>query len=277
MRNWGQKRILLPFFNTGENMITFVTLGSGSKGNAVYIKSGDSAVLVDAGLSFKRMKKALDELDEDIMRVNAILLTHEHTDHVRGLPTLLRYTDCPVYATYGTFQGLPGLLDGGRGQVIKAGEPFEVEQIGIESFSLSHDARDPVGFQLYGENGNKRVLIATDTGIVSDELRRQAEGADLFYIESNYDKNMLSVGPYPYYLKRRIAGSRGHLCNDDCAQFIKEVVGAKTRHIVLGHLSENNNAPALALQAVGQALKEIGAEIGLSAAPAGYAPQPILF
>jgi len=219
-------------------------LASGSKGNCTYISGGDGAILIDAGLSAKETLFRLGQNDCDPGAVAAIIVTHEHTDHVRGLDVLARKISCPVYGTAGTLaefcnhrrtSGKP--LDT---HVCRYDQQFSIAGFTITPFATSHDAAEPCGFVL-GKEGT-RFGYCTDTGIVTQHMLDLLRGCDGVVLESNHCPDMLANGPYPESLKRRIRSSRGHLSNPAAAAVL-QVLGKEVPHIVLSHLSEINNTP----------------------------------
>lgn len=231
------------------------SLGSGSNGNAFLVECGGQTLLIDSGVPIRTLLACLSQRGLSPTDIDAALLSHEHTDHVKALPTLLGKSEFPVYATRGTHAGLPNVPNRMR-QTIKALDPFTVGQASITPIPVAHDAREPVGYFI--EVAGLKVTIMTDLGEVSDVNADFASRADHLIIESNYDEGLLRSGSYPAYLKSRIRSSGGHLSNDDCASFLKDAVGEGTGGIWLCHLSENNNRPSLALDATNGLLKASG-------------------
>ena len=239
--------------------MNFAPLFSGSSGNAVYVASESTHLLVDAGLSGARIARELENLGLRADALAGILITHEHADHIAGVGVMSRRYDLPVYATEGTWRAMAaqlGKMAEKNVRVLREKAPFCVGDIAISPFPLSHDAADPVGYALSA--GGARIAIATDTGEIRDSWLRDCEGADLVLLESNYDPAMLQAGPYPYPLKRRILGRQGHLSNDDAGRAAARLIASGVRRLVLGHLSRENNFPELALRAVQDALREAG-------------------
>ncbi|MBN1503346.1 MBL fold metallo-hydrolase [Candidatus Woesearchaeota archaeon] len=214
-------------------------LASGSSGNCTLIKTKESKFLVDVGLSCKQTVKKLASKGYDLDEINAIFITHEHIDHIRGLNTIARKFDTPVFmnsATYESsfFSKSVNLFDG---------MPFSIEDIQVTPINVNHDAANTVGFVL--EN-NRKLGIFTDLGTVSDEMRQLMPDFDAIVLESNHDIDMLINGPYPYHLKQRILSDKGHLSNIDAGLFIRDCAGEKLRNVFLAHLSRNNNTAELA-------------------------------
>ncbi|MBO7675618.1 MAG: MBL fold metallo-hydrolase [Atopobiaceae bacterium] len=244
--------------------IHLYVLASGSKGNAAVVEGPKGSLLVDCGISRKMLHARADEIGCDLGRVRAILLTHEHGDHTTGLPVLRRHFDGPVYTTAGTASGRRSLSDI-RFTLIDHDATLELCGMRVTAFPTSHDVNDPMCFRFevrdQGEDGQDEVLDAlgwvTDTGYLTDEALDALYGCRVLGIESNHDPRMLASGPYPYYLKRRVAGDSGHLSNDQAAAALPHLVTRDTETVVALHLSEQNNRPSLAVRALAQA---VGAE-----------------
>lgn len=234
-------------------------LFSGSSGNSYYIGTGDWGILVDAGRTAKQMEAALAANNISISSVRAIFVTHEHTDHVKGLRVLASRHHIKVYSSMGTLEALNDM------QILDGKFPCEaVSQQGvvegdmeIRPFHTSHDSAESVGYRIALPNG-RIVVVATDLGFVSDEVRESLAGCDVAVMESNHDVGMLQNGAYPYYLKRRILSHQGHLSNSACAQELPELVKQGTTRILLAHLSRENNIPQLAYQTALCSLLEQG-------------------
>lgn len=237
-------------------MLTFTTLASGSLGNAALVSCGDTHILLDAGISAKRITVGLAELGVKPHQLSAILLTHEHSDHVSGLRVLTKKAGVPIYATGPTCREWyrKNRCDQVKGlfQPIGAGDGIQIGSLWAESFSTPHDAADSVGWSIAGEGA--RVVLCTDLGYVTDEVRRAVEGCDLLVCETNHDVDWVRSGPYPYYLKQRILGDCGHLSNEAGAELAAFAVETGTRSVVLAHLSQTNNTPRRAYEAVSRRL-----------------------
>jgi phosphoribosyl 1,2-cyclic phosphodiesterase len=233
-------------------------LGSGSGGNALVVESGGRRLLLDAGFSCRTLERGLRDLGESAAAVDAILLTHEHDDHVRGADLLAKRHGIPVYATAGTLAHAR-LSEDTRASavVIRSGEPFEAAGFFVEAFRLPHDAHEPVGFVIEDCRG-LRLGAAYDLGARTRLAWGRLADLDAVVIEANHDLQMLRNGPYPWHLKQRVASRHGHLSNADAALGVAELLSDRLRKVVLYHLSRTNNAPALAVQAVGAELDANG-------------------
>jgi len=225
----------------------FCSLYSGSSGNALFVSAGGTKILVDSGLSCKKIFSALESIGQNPAEISAIFISHEHIDHVRGAGIISRKLNIPVFAnenTWAKMVPLVGSVAPENIQIFKTGEPLQHGGIKIHPFSIPHDAAEPVGFNFFA-NG-KKLTIATDIGHVNDEILAHVDGSDLILLESNHDLEMLRIGPYPYYLKRRIEGKHGHLSNDTASEIVAFLAERGTCRFILGHLSKENNFPELA-------------------------------
>ena len=241
----------------------FYTLASSSNGNAALIRSGKTAILLDAGLSARRIAQSLALLGMTPDQLNAVLITHEHSDHVSGVATLTKKYAVPVYASRGTAHVLPQA--GSALRIFEAGDAFVIGDLQVQSFRTSHDAADSVDYRIDAPDGSLGAL--TDTGYVTDDAVKALTGVDLLLLEANHDVGMLQSGPYPYHLKRRILGEHGHLSNEAAADFALYCVQNGTADILLAHLSAENNTPEAAEYAVARRLQSCGASIRLNVAP----------
>ncbi len=238
-------------------MIKFCSLFSGSSGNALYISSGKTNILIDAGVSAKRIIQALESIGENASELSAVLVSHEHTDHTRGVGIISRKFDIPIYANENTWICMEKQL-GNIGiknrRCFNTGAEFELGDISIKTFSIPHDASEPVGFNFFLKN--RKVTTATDIGHITKNLLESLYGSDFILLESNHDIEMLKVGPYPWNLKRRILGDSGHLSNEMAGKVVAYLAENGTSKFFLGHLSRENNFPELAYQTVLNALAE---------------------
>ena len=230
-----------------------VSIASGSSGNAIYAGSEETHILIDAGISVKKTEQGLETIGIKGSDLNAVVLTHEHSDHVKGLGVLARKYGLPVYATEGTLSALKKIPDlSGIPEelfrIVKAEREFSVGDITLKPFAVDHDAAEPVAYRI--SSGGKHIAVATDMGHYTEDTVRNLQGLDALLVESNHDIRMLETGPYPYYLKRRILSDQGHLSNDDAGKLICRILHDHLKSIILGHLSKENNFPDLAYETI---------------------------
>ena len=268
-RSLGFPRRTLVFYHHNEvtPLTSLYTIASGSEGNCLLIRCGETYLLVDAGISTRRITTALDTLGVSTRQISGILLTHVHTDHTSALAVLTRHHPLPLYATAQTAAQIAQRCASAAPllRAIPVGQPFRIGEATVTAFPTSHDAWGSADFRFDSAEGS--IGILTDTGYVTDEAFDALCGVDLLVLESNHDLDMLRSGPYPPYLQERIAGTRGHLSNADAARFAVEMARHGTREFVLAHLSRENNIPALALHAVQSALAAHGFDTPVSVAP----------
>ena len=255
----------------------FCTLASGSNGNCCVISSGDKHILVDIGISNRAVCTALCDIGVSPNDVAAILITHEHYDHIKGLEVWMKkHPDCVIFASAMTADYLREHLPCEVTE-ITAGEQMCIAEFNVRALKTSHDTPESLAYLI--EKDGVFAMIATDTGFVSDELRENMCGVDLLLIESNYDEKMLRYGAYPAYLKARIAGERGHLSNDECAESVLYAVKNGCRCVMLGHLSQENNSPKIAYDTTCRKLLDAGiipgVDMQLGVAPRGKRGEPI--
>ena len=254
----------------------YYSIASGSTGNCGLYVAGGAAILIDLGVSLRKITAALTAVGLGLDDLSAVLLTHEHIDHVKGLPMFLKKAGAPVFASRGTAEALaqkePLCRD--RLNVFESGEAFWVRDVDVETFETPHDAADSVGYIL--SHGESRFGFATDLGFVPRSLSATSRGCGTVVLESNHDPHMLQAGPYPYPLKMRVAGPAGHLSNPDCAAFAADLVKNGTRTLILAHLSEKNNIPELAFQQTRAALRGLPA-CAVHIAPRERMEEPVLF
>lgn len=229
------------------------SIASGSSGNCIYVGSDTTHLLVDTGISKKRTEEGLNEIGISLQDMDGILITHEHSDHICGLGVISRKYHIPIYATERTIAAMKacpslGSLDDDLFCTIRADESFMIKDIKCNPMHTSHDAADPVAYRF--KSGNKQIAIATDLGTYNDYTVECLKGMDAILIEANHDVHMLQVGPYPYPLKRRILGERGHLSNELSGQLLSSILHDKLQAVMLGHLSKENNLPELAYETV---------------------------
>ncbi len=237
----------------------FLSIASGSSGNCIYVGSERTKLLIDAGVSAKRITQGLETLSLTCKDIAGILITHEHSDHTKALGVLARKYQIPMYATFRTIQSLKemsslGEYDTTLYQSVIPDEPFQIGDIEIEANRIWHDAADPVCYHF--QHQNKKISIVTDLGNYNPYLLDKLKKSDLMLIEANHDVNMLEVGPYPYALKKRILSDHGHLSNELSGEFITKLLHEHVKGIVLGHLSKENNYPDLAYETVRLALSD---------------------
>lgn len=242
--------------------IRFCSLASGSSGNCQYIETDKVKLLVDAGLSGKKIQESLISIEVDPSTINGILVTHEHKDHIHGIGILSRRFNIPIYANEKTWISMESQIGEVKEEnkiTFNTDKTFEINDLNIHPFMISHDAIEPVGYSFYYKD--IKISLVTDTGCVSEEVKENIKNSHLLLIESNHDVEMLKVGKYPWYLKRRILGEHGHLSNDDAGKLLAEVLCGKNECILLGHLSKENNFPELAYQTVANILTEKGINV----------------
>lgn len=254
-------------------MAKFATLASSSAGNSTYIGASSGAILVDAGISCRRIMAALSSFGEEPLHIRGVLLTHEHIDHIKGLSVFLKKTGAALYGTPGVLRAVAAsvsLPPDAKLCPISCGEEVEIAGMGVRTFRTPHDAEESVGYRIETPDG-QRLAVATDLGEVTPEVEAGVLGAETILLESNYDPQLLRMGPYPPYLKARIASDHGHLSNDDASAFACRLLESGATRFFLGHLSKENNTPSLAQQVTFDALRGIGAKAGvdfeLSVAP----------
>jgi phosphoribosyl 1,2-cyclic phosphodiesterase len=249
------------------------TLASGSKGNATYISDGRTSILIDAGLSGREIQRRLTSRGLDPAKLNAIIVSHEHSDHTRGVGILSRRFKLPVYINQNTHSGATAEI--GKAHEIRpfeCGTSFNICDLAVHPFSISHDAGDPAGFTV-GSNGT-RMAIATDMGIATAMVKEHLKHCALLILEANHDPQMLETGPYPWPLKQRIQSRTGHLSNADSRKLLHELQHEKLEHVILAHLSEINNTPHKALEEVSRALTRCRARLTVADQ---YDPGPLIY
>ena len=243
--------------------LSFCLLGSGSKGNSLYISDGNAAVLVDCGLSARQCMLRMEKRGLDPGRISAIVLTHEHRDHASGARVLAKRLKVPVWATRGTWRAI-GDLEGAERCQLNPGKGMRAGRLILKPFTIPHDAQDPVGFVI--QAGEQSLGLATDLGQSTRLVEARLAGCDALIIEANHDPDMLAEGPYPPWLKQRVKGSQGHLANQEGAELIARLHHDRLRQVVLAHLSETNNRPGLARKVAAQVLEELKSPCALEVA-----------
>ncbi|MEK8128975.1 MBL fold metallo-hydrolase [Paenibacillus filicis] len=237
--------------------IKFTVLGSGSTGNATVVATDDGKVLIDAGLSAKKVEQLLGERDMSLKEIDAIVITHEHADHIKGLGAIARKYDLPIYANEKTWEALEkhvGEIADANRCVMQTGEVREFGSLQVESYGISHDAAEPVGYCFYHED--QKLSVATDLGYMSSKVKEKVRDSDVLVLESNHDIDMLRVGRYPWNIKRRILSDVGHLSNEAAGEAMLDVVTERTKRVYLAHLSRDHNLMDLARLTVNNVVED---------------------
>ncbi|MCM1253596.1 MAG: MBL fold metallo-hydrolase [Clostridium sp.] len=229
------------------------SIASGSSGNCIYVGSDATHLLIDAGISGKRIEEGTAALGLHLSQIDAIFITHEHADHISGLGVLARKYGIPIYATPGTIQAIQqtaslGTIDDGLFHIIHADEKCMVKDMALYPIQTSHDAVEPVAYRI--SHDKKKIGIITDLGCYTDYTVECLKDLNVLYVEANHDIHMLQAGPYPYYLKQRILSDRGHLSNEASGKLLSRLLNDDMQAIMLGHLSKDNNLPELAYETV---------------------------
>lgn len=229
------------------------SIASGSSGNCIYAGSDSTHLLIDAGISGKKTEAGLRELELSMRDIDGIFITHEHADHIQGLGVLSRKYQIPIYCTEGTKRGIladsrTGDIDEGLFQILQPDHKYTLKDMLIVPIRISHDAAEPVGYKI--SHGKQKGAVVTDLGVYNDYIVEHLKGMNILFLEANHDVNMLQVGPYPYPLKQRILGERGHLSNDTSGKLLCRILHDDIKAIVLSHLSKENNLPELAYETV---------------------------
>ena len=234
-------------------MLELCAIASGSSGNCICVGDDNTHVLIDAGISGKRIENGLHEFDLKANEMQGILVTHEHIDHIAGIGVMARRYGIPIFSTEGTINAIKhsksvGKIDESLFQVITPGKRFSIGDLTFKPISISHDAADPVAYKVTNEN--KSVAVITDLGNYNQAIVDELQGLDALLLEANHDIKMLQMGPYPYPLKQRILGDRGHLSNERSGQLLSDLLHDHFGTVLLGHLSKENNYEELAYEAV---------------------------
>ena len=248
-------------------MMKFISLGSGSSGNAYYLSTGSTSILIDAGVAIRTMVRNLKEYHIDLRQIDAVFITHDHADHIKSVGYLANDYNRMVYATEPVHMGINrnycvnSKLTSAHTRYIEKGVPIEVGDLRITPFSVPHDSSDCVGYRIEAEGIT--FCLATDVGQSTAEIEEEVARANYLVLEANHDEDMLMMGSYPNYLKARIRSGRGHMSNKEAARLIAEHATPRLRHVWLCHLSEENNHPELARKTVETVLKEYGIVAGV--------------
>jgi len=254
----------------------FCPLASGSKGNCIYLGTDETKILIDAGLSARAISERLAQIHVSLDDIDAILITHEHTDHVKGLQQLACRKQIPVFANSDTAKAIYGLLgECPRFKIFSTGETFEFGGLEIHPFSIQHDTLDPVAFTI--KIDQLKLGFCTDLGFVTTLVKSALKDCDYLYLEANHQPSMVHASARPMIYKQRVLSRQGHLSNEECAQLLREVFHEELKHVHLAHLSSECNSPQLAIDIVSKALQEIGQRVDLSIAYQDQVSKPILF
>ena len=241
----------------------FCTIASGSSGNCTYIGTDYTKILIDAGISGKKIEEGLANLKLTGDKIDALFITHEHVDHIKGAGILSRRFDIPIFATADTWAAMEeglGRIAPSNKRIVYADEVCAVNDLCVKPFRIPHDAAEPVGYNVF--SGEKKITLATDIGHVTDTIRESIEDSEVLLLEANHDVEMLKKGGYPWSLKQRILGENGHLSNHTAGRLLAEVMTGKMKYVFLGHLSEENNNPHLAYETVEEILRNNRIEVG---------------
>ncbi|KMY57435.1 MBL fold metallo-hydrolase [Geobacillus sp. FSL K6-0789] len=241
----------------------FSVLASGSTGNAFYVETDRQRLLVDAGLSGRQLEQLFAEIGRHPKELDGLLVTHEHSDHIKGLGVLARKYRLPVYANEKTWRAMEqvvGDIPAEQKFVFPLGAVRTFGDVDVESFGVSHDAVEPMFYVFH--YGGKKLALLTDTGYVSERIKKTIENADVFVFESNHDVGMLRMGRYPWSVKRRILSDVGHISNEEAGLALADVIGERTKQVYLAHLSQDNNMKELARMTVAQILEQRGLAVG---------------
>lgn len=240
--------------------LTFCSLGSGSQGNAVYVSDGETSVLIDAGFSGKELQKRMAAAGLNPSALSAVVVTHEHQDHLKGVGIICRRLSAAAWFSKDTWEASRHSV--GKLSAVNhftPGKNFAIGKLSFSPFSVSHDAADPVGFTVSG--GGVKIGVATDLGLATKVVAHHLRGCKAILLEANHDPQMLEEGPYPWHLKQRVRSRHGHLSNQDSRDLLGRVLSPDVSHVILGHLSETNNRPEIALSVVAEALNGHKAEL----------------
>ena len=240
----------------------FCSLYSGSTGNSLFVQGNETKILIDSGVSAKKIEQALESINVDIKEINAILVTHEHIDHIRSIGTLTRKYNIPIYANLGTWNGIENektVKEIEERNYFKNGEQFEIGDLKIMPFATSHDAMDSCGFSI--EDGKDQISIATDLGEMTTDVLNNLKKSKFILLESNYEPEVLRYCSYPYSIKTRIASNRGHLSNYVAGDTISKLTEYGLQNVLLGHLSKESNFPELAYKSVTEEMSKNGVNV----------------
>lgn len=229
------------------------TIASGSSGNCIYVGSETTHILIDVGISKKKIEAGLEVLNVNPDEIDGIFVTHEHSDHISGIGVMSRAYERPIYATQGTSRGISeykslGKMPDGLNKIITANTVVKIGDLEIEAFHISHDANEPTGFII--KNNEHKVAVVTDLGMYDDYILEKLKGVHAIFLEANHDEHMVEVGNYPYSLKRRVLGEKGHLSNELSGRLLCDIIHDNLSHVVLSHISRENNYEELAFETI---------------------------
>lgn len=257
-------------------MIGFCPLASGSKGNCIYLGTKKVKILIDAGLSARAIQAKLAEIDVDISEIDAILITHEHTDHIQGLKVLAFKLGIPVFANNETAKGIVDYFNScPKFKIFSTGETFEYADLEIHPFSIQHDTLDPVAFTIRFDS--LKLGFCTDLGFATSLVQNQLKNCDYLYVEANHQPSMVHASPRPMIYKQRVLSRSGHLSNESCGQLLAHVAHSNLKHVHLAHLSSECNSPDVALSVVKGILEEHGIHLEMCIAPQDKISKAIRF
>ncbi|MEI8365544.1 MAG: MBL fold metallo-hydrolase [Parachlamydiaceae bacterium] len=254
----------------------FCPLASGSKGNSIYFGTENTKILIDAGLSAKALISRLQEINVDIADIDAILVTHEHSDHIQGLKVLAYRMGIPVFANTETAKGIVECFhDCPKFKIFSTGETFEFGDLEIHPFSIQHDTLDPVAFTI--RTGSLKLGFCTDLGFVTSLVTNQLRNCDYLYVEANHQPSMVHACPRPMVYKQRVLGRSGHLSNESCGQLLSEVAHPGLKHVHLAHLSSECNTPDVAIKVIQDILSAKGLNLDMCVAPQERISKAVMF
>lgn len=257
-------------------MLGFCPLASGSKGNCIYLGTSTTKVLIDAGISTKAIKQKLSEIQVNVEDIDAILITHEHSDHIAGLKVLAYKLGIPILANHETAKGIvENFHDCPKFKIFTTGETFEFGDLEIHPFSIQHDTLDPVAFTIKCE-GHK-LGFCTDLGFVTSLVQHQLKDCDYLYVEANHQPSMVHASSRPMVYKQRVLGRTGHLSNEACGILLSEIAHSGLKHVHLAHLSGECNSPEVALNVIGEVLERNGIRLDMCVAPQDMISKAIYF
>lgn len=238
----------------------FCSISSGSSGNCFFIGSNRTNILIDCGVTQKVLINSLKMININLKTIDGILVTHEHLDHYRGIKTILKNFNIPLYLNEPTFDSIKNKIGDIKFLNIIEGREFSINDLDIQTFNLPHDAVNPIGYSVF--HNNKKISVATDIGHISSEVFKNIRDSHIVLLESNYNEEMLRLSNYPNFLKERILSDYGHLSNEECASAVVELVKYSYKRIILGHLSKTSNFPELAYKTVERIVNNNGIKVG---------------